>query len=368
MGLSGQIGAGFGAGLEELIARQLLEAKFEEQKRAQAAQEAQQSAGLAQRATEHQDIMSVNTRRLDEDAADRQFRANREGVQDMERQADRMNVESGLEALTTAASDESLPPNVRRMVDLVARSKGVVKPEAIGPQDMMSDDERRAEEVFKTDEAIRRGVATSRASRPKVDVRNIPSSGPNGEPGNKIVTFMDGVKMGEIWEPANPSAGERQALADGRTIFEAFDAVREAYDPSLVGPVQGRYGAVAQNVPGLSEPQGFTDLRSKLAQVQNSLLYLRTGKQINEQEFARMMKELPSETDKPENFVIKLDNSERLMKELMANKRSFAGIGPEPPMVSSREPTEEAPAQRKPIPGIPGGEAEFRNGRWIRVK
>lgn len=164
------------------------------------------------------------------------------------------------------------------------------------------------------------------AQRPRVDIRSVQSRGPNGEPGTKVLTFMDGVLTEEHWEPGNPSATERKDLGDFQTLSDAFDAVDTAYKPELVGPAAGRWGSVTQVVPGLKVPEGFTDLNSKLAQVQNSLIYLKSGKQINEAEFARLQRELPLITDKPDVFIQKLDNAKTLMEKIAANRRASVGV------------------------------------------
>ena len=165
-----------------------------------------------------------------------------------------------------------------------------------------------------------------RETKPRIDIRSVPSRGPNGEPGTKLITLMDGIPIREQWEPGNPSAGERSGLADFETFDRAMSGVKESYKSELVGPAAGRYGTASQQLPGVPVPEGFDELVSKLAQVQNSLIYLRSGKQINESEFQRLKRELPLITDKPENFLTKLANTETYMETLLANRRAILGI------------------------------------------
>lgn len=87
MGLSGLIGAEAVGGLEDILAQQLMQAKFAEEQRARQAMEEIQRARMAQDAQQHGDMMGLRGRELDEQATRRREIANRAGVEDMERQA-----------------------------------------------------------------------------------------------------------------------------------------------------------------------------------------------------------------------------------------------------------------------------------------
>lgn len=152
MGISGLIGAGASDGLDEVIIQQLAKQKFAEQIRAQQAEEAQRAAQMAQQGEQFSARMAQDATQfqgtMDSQAANRRQRSNEAGVEDMLRQRQVMDAQeaakaqaSGLEAL---AADASLPPAVRRMVDVTRRSGGAIKPGALGPEDLASPEEQDA--------------------------------------------------------------------------------------------------------------------------------------------------------------------------------------------------------------------------------
>lgn len=114
MAISGLIGAGAAEGLDDIIIQQLAKKKFEEQIRAQQAQEAQQQQRLSQDASQHADLMGVRTRGLDIEDAARRDRSNRQGVEDMERQAQMMAAGENQRAVSELIGQ--LPQGPRQVV------------------------------------------------------------------------------------------------------------------------------------------------------------------------------------------------------------------------------------------------------------
>ncbi len=347
MGLSGLVGAGASDALEELLALRMAEAEAEARRVNEAFTRQFQEKRLAED-TRQFNVGTEQRGQLAQQEADRRERErrddnNRAGVQDMLMQRKLMDDEEARQA----------PKPAKLRAVTVRGPKGE-------PINRMVPETEAVEEYRAPDTG---------GGRPRVDIRSVQSRGPNGEPGTKTMVFQDGQLVEEHWEPGNPSAQERQAFGDFTTLTEAFDNVEAAFKKNSVGPVQGRYGNLAQVVPGLPEPEGFTDLKSKLAQVQNSLLYLRSGKAISEPEFRRMMKELPSETDKDENFLTKLANARTLMREYIDNRKAAAGVG-------GPVPSHDAPgAAATPSPFKVGerrtknGETREWNGRaWVLVQ
>lgn len=224
MGLSGQIGAGFGAGLEDILARQLLEARAKEEERARRAQEALQQQGLSQRATEHADEMGVRGRQLDAADADRRYRDNRTGVEDMMAQRASMDAQESAQAqqagLEQASNDASLPENVRKMVRLMRVGGGAIKAGPVDPKDFSDPGAEQAA-----------GLADYEA-RKKIDARYRPadSSGGGG------FTRSEGQTR---FGPAAESGPDqyRLELAD-RTITAADDLIKET-SPLTTGVIGG---------------------------------------------------------------------------------------------------------------------------------
>jgi len=141
--MSGLIGAGAAEGLDDVILRMLSERKFQEQMRAQKTQESQNaqrieqdSQDMAQRASEHTDMMGIRTRGLDLDDRDRRDRSNRAGVEDMMHQRGAMDAADDRQAGDAALDDVGGDP-LRR---IVALSRAGVK--GLSPDDLSSPEQR----------------------------------------------------------------------------------------------------------------------------------------------------------------------------------------------------------------------------------
>jgi len=113
-------------------------------------------------------------------------------------------------------------------------------------------------------------------------------------------------------------------LSDFVTLLDLSKTVRDTYDPSYSGAIQGRYGKVKENwIGGLSEDQ--LKFNQSLESIKNRLIYLRTGKQINEQEFKRMMQELPDVRQPDSTAKVRLDNFYTMSEDLLNNR--MKGLG-----------------------------------------
>src|SRR3990172_1420825 len=129
------------------------------------------------------------------------------------------------------------------------------------------------------------------------------------------------------------SAEQTVNLADFRTLLGQLKRIGDIYDPSFVGPVAGNVGR-ARTATGIGAGAEEATFRSELASIQNSIIYLKSGKQINEQEFVRLKRELPLATDPEVVFQAKLARAIRLTQEMLANRqaelaaRGFRGGSP----------------------------------------
>jgi len=163
--LSGLIGAGAQAGLEELLTRQLMEAKAAEEQRQARAREAAQAKAQAFAEREHADRTAVESRRADQADRDRRDRANRAGVADMMTQRglmDKADAEARLAEIIASIQ------NPAERAAAQASSRGV---SGATPEMFMSQAERDAAEQkttsaeqaklrFRTNESIREYNAT----------------------------------------------------------------------------------------------------------------------------------------------------------------------------------------------------------------
>lgn len=152
--------------------------------------------------------------------------------------------------------------------------------------------------------------------------------GPNGE----LLQIHTDAETGQV-TGTTPLTGPREKqvndqtatqIGDFSTIAKQIDKVRTTYKPEYVGPVQGRTGELAQTVDlpsiGLGANKERADFLSNVNSIRNQLIYLRSGKQINENEYDRLIKELPDETRSNIDFQAKLDNFQNVFNEIAANR------------------------------------------------
>lgn len=108
-------------------------------------------------------------------------------------------------------------------------------------------------------------------------------------------------------KPVGSPKRQRVLPAEASAKISQFDSldnqlndIEGLYDPSFVGLADAKLGT-ARQATGLMASEREGEFRSLLSGLQNQLVYLRSGAQINENEFKRLMKELPqlntSETD-----------------------------------------------------------------------
>lgn len=159
MGISGLIGAGATDALDDIIQQQLEKKRFAEAMRAQQVQEAAQQQQIAQASQRMAQEANQFTRREagEQTRFDANFGQRREEF-DYERtskERDYDDTQAGMQAMAEAANDPALPDPIRRIIGLSARSKGLVKSSALGPDDVMSEAERATKRRQEGDETIR---------------------------------------------------------------------------------------------------------------------------------------------------------------------------------------------------------------------
>lgn len=263
MGISGLIGAGASDSLDEVIIQQLAKQKFAEQVRAQQAQESIQQARLAQDAQQHGDVIKLRGREQDF----RETQANEEmqqaGIADMRAQQEkqrvnltRLNTETSLDDL---AQDSTVPPQVRRMVDLMNRSGGAVKPGAIGPEDMASPEEQQAAtEADIANYARKMGAGANAQAAAAARYREPKPTGPGGLSAGQLTSakqFQDDyyrdsktyVTVRNAYQQVAGAAQNPDAAGDLSLIF----GYMKMLDPNSV--VRETEFANAQNAAGVPD-------------------------------------------------------------------------------------------------------------------
>lgn len=143
-------------------------------------------------------------------------------------------------------------------------------------------------------------------------------------------------------------------LGDFETLASQIQTVKDTYNKDFTGPVQARTGELAQtfDMPsiGLGADAKRSDFYSNVNSIRNQLLYLRSGKQINEKEYERLLAELPNEKRSDVDFSAKLKNFENVFNEIKTNRRNVLAAGYNVPGTNTPP----------PAAGNPGGKSGFR--------
>lgn len=130
----------------------------------------------------------------------------------------------------------------------------------------------------------------------------------------------------EIQPKVKPTipAGDVTKFSDFKTLLDDTKSLVGSYDSSYSGPIQGRIARFKENwTGGLPEKQlGFNQI---LESLKNRLIYLRSGAQINENEFKRLMNELPDIKQPDDTIRARLSGFQNLAEELYNNRISGMG-------------------------------------------
>jgi hypothetical protein len=98
--------------------------------------------------------------------------------------------------------------------------------------------------------------------------------------------------------PKAAPSGERESLNKLFEFDSQLERIEKSYDPKYVGRVQGVAGA-AKELTGVGANKKESEFRQVTRDISDTLLRLRSGAQINEQEYQRMLKLVPT-TNLPE--------------------------------------------------------------------
>lgn len=126
------------------------------------------------------------------------------------------------------------------------------------------------------------------------------------------------------------------------SIGRHLQVIRNNFDPNFLGPIKGTeiaFEARRRVGSSISAPVQEQEvlMRQSLIDVSDQLLRARSGAQINEQEFKRMIKILPRATDEPQVFLAGLKRFETELQNIIAEKLKLGttprgkiqgGVGP----------------------------------------
>lgn len=160
--------------------------------------------------------------------------------------------------------------------------------------------------------------------------RTIPTlaSGRFGIPkGRKVTGFFNGPDL--IWETVSPpTAGMTEKGADLGTIYTQLEKIKQKYleHPDSVG-VAGGWMEAGANALGYQWNKNKAEMAAALQTMDNMLIYARSGKQINEEEYKRLKKELPDVKMDPPLFETRLRNVEAGLLSILQNYEQMGATG-----------------------------------------
>lgn len=102
------------------------------------------------------------------------------------------------------------------------------------------------------------------------------------------------------------------------TLKGTFDKVKSLYSPEYTGPIQGRTGRLASVTTG-NAPDRATFL-SAMQDINNAIVYLKSGKQINEQEYSRLRNAMPNVDLADSDFKARMAEFDRVLRSIEAER------------------------------------------------
>jgi len=131
-----------------------------------------------------------------------------------------------------------------------------------------------------------------------------------------------------------PKAGEqlrKKMLSPELIDFEgkmgvletSLSTVMDSYDPSFVGAAAGRLGGLREMTIGIPKEQAR--FYSSLARIKANMVYLLSGKQINETEYTRLLEQLPRRELPSDVFEARMEDFRKTMEALIESRRQAAG-------------------------------------------
>jgi hypothetical protein len=364
--------AGGNKALEDIVAQRLFVQKLEAEIANRQKLTDIEGAQLNQRAVEHSDNVKARQRDDDRMDADRRDRNN-------DRQLDIMNRDRA--GMDTDAALEGLPEHMKGMGPLIK----VGAMGKISPTDLQDPKARRQNEMDSIrEEAEIRGSVGAKYRAPREGRKSIQQVvGPDNQVQLVSVDLDTGestpIQMPPGMAPNKPpkpiTGAERQAVSYFNRMLEAERNAR-----SVEGKLKGVDLGAAEAAPDFLENW----LKSNEGQ-----LYTQAQRTFTE---GRLRKESgaavpPGEydNDRRTNFRIANDHPDTVKQKRGSRVATMRGIGNSAGRALqefygqdanidsilaefAEQEQEGAPPQQKPIPNIPGGIAEFRDGKWIRVK
>src|SRR3990167_106122 len=140
------------------------------------------------------------------------------------------------------------------------------------------------------------------------------------------MTPYQGTAPGKLILQTLPSEQiEQESKMD--TLSLALQKVQDSYSDDFVGPVASKVGKAKQYIEPLANEQA-ANFYSNLADMRNQIVYLRSGKQINEEEYKRLLNAIPNENTSATDFKVRLGNFQQLKDTILSSRqRNLSGTG-----------------------------------------
>jgi hypothetical protein len=116
-----------------------------------------------------------------------------------------------------------------------------------------------------------------------------------------------------------PEAEVNRGIQIG-SLKDTLKTIKDNFNPDYVGPVAGRVGTAKEKLVDIPENQAMFYAATRDAA--DVVLRLRSGAQINEQEFKRLMSFLPDATLPTSQFKIRLKRFEMTLDSILKNQAS----------------------------------------------
>jgi len=313
MGFSGRIGAAAASGLEELLTRQLLEAQNAESMRAKRVSEdmqAQQFGLQKQRFAAEQERQARDDEQAGIDALRTGQDRTAARLSKVQGEQDQMDAKSELDKLISALS-----PSQQTVVRLGGK---------LSTADLKTADDRKAEE----------DAAVSRAGR---------------------IANAQAAAAARYREPKEPKAPNATLTPSGNADTAA-EVVRVAKALREHKGMKSAFGSVDSMFPTIRQDTADAEA------LRNSLMSMLTMENMGKMKGVLSDRDMEVLRQASTSLNPKMGDA-AAAAELDRIIQSAGRAG-----VSAPVPSHEGTAEQRPIPGVPGGVAELRNGRWVRVK
>ena len=145
-------------------------------------------------------------------------------------------------------------------------------------------------------------------------------------------------------------ASELKTGREFNTLKDTIGRIHENYSDDYVGPIAGRYGQLQEKWVDIPEKQAF--MYADVRDLQDSLLRARSGAQINEQEYKRLVNFLPDPKLPPSQFKVRLRRFEVELESMLKNRAEELRKGGYGSQTESIEPSASQPKSKFTIIGV----------------